>query len=127
MTHSFPTRLPSEPTDVEPPGPRAGWLSDPFVPEIRDGVLYGRGAADMKSGLAAMVVAVERLLASGKPRGTLAFLITSDEEGSALHGTRHVVEVLKARGITPDFAIVGEATAAEIGRESCRERVFPYV
>src|SRR3546814_5420979 len=68
----------------------------------------------MKSGLAAMVVAVERLLASGKPRGTLAFLITSDEEGSALHGTRHVVEVLKARGITPDFAIVGEATAAEV-------------
>src|SRR3546814_12038553 len=107
MTHSFPTRLPSEPTDVEPPGPRAGWLSDPFVPEIRDGVLYGRGAADMKSGLAAMVVAVERLLASGKPRGTLAFLITSDEEGSALHGTRHVVE--------------------EIGRASCRERVCQYV
>src|SRR3546814_448568 len=101
-------------TDVVPPGPRADWLSDPFVPEIRDGVLYGRGAADMKSGLAAMVVAVERLLASGKPRGTLAFLITSDEEGSALHGTRHVVEVLKARGITPDFAIVGEATAAEV-------------
>src|SRR3546814_14104409 len=61
-----------------------------------------------------MVVAVERLLASGKPRGTLAFLITSDEEGSALHGTRHVVEVLKARGITPDFAIVGEVTAAEV-------------
>src|SRR3546814_10500831 len=94
-------------TDVVPPGPRADWLSDPFVPEIRDGVLYGRGAADMKSGLAAMVVAVERLLASGKPRGTLAFLITSDEEGSALHGTRHVVE--------------------EIGRASCRERVCQYV
>lgn len=121
-------------TDVVPPGPRADWLSDPFVPEIRDDVLYGRGAADMKSGLAAMVVAVERLLARGKPRGTLAFLITSDEEGSALHGTRHVVEVLKARGITPDFAIVGEATAAHalgdritIGRRGslgCNLRVF---
>src|SRR3546814_15156390 len=57
-------------TDVVPPGPRADWLSDPFVQEIRDGVLYGRGAADMKSGLAAMVVAVDRLLASGKPPGT---------------------------------------------------------
>src|SRR3546814_2009502 len=75
-------------TDVVPPGPRADWLSDPFVPEIRDGVLYGRGAADMKSGLAAMVVAVERLLASGKPRGTLAFLITSDAEGRARKSTR---------------------------------------
>lgn len=99
-------------TDIVPPGPRVDWLSDPFVPEIRDGVLYGRGAADMKSGLAAMVVAVERLLAKARPRGTLALLITSDEEGSAQHGTRHVVEVLKARGITPDYAIVGEATAA---------------
>lgn len=97
-------------TDVVPPGPISAWASDPFVPEIRDGVLYGRGAADMKSGLAAMVCAVERLLAQGEPAGTLAFLITSDEEGVALHGTRHVVEVLKARGIRPDYAIVGEAT-----------------
>ncbi|MCX7069696.1 MAG: succinyl-diaminopimelate desuccinylase [Gammaproteobacteria bacterium] len=97
-------------TDVVPPGPTSAWASDPFVPEIRDGVLYGRGAADMKSGLAAMVCAVERLLANGEPAGTLAFLITSDEEGVALHGTRHVVEVLKARGIRPDYAIVGEAT-----------------
>jgi len=98
-------------TDVVPTGPLEQWQSDPFVPEIRDGVLYGRGAADMKSGLAAMVCAVERLLASGPVQGTLAFLITSDEEGAAQHGTRHVVKVLQARGIQPDYAIVGEASS----------------
>ncbi len=100
-------------TDVVPPGPRERWASDPFQPDIRDGVLYGRGAADMKSGLAAMVCAVERLLARGPIKGTIAFLITSDEEGPARHGTRHVVQVLKGRGIKPDYAIVGEATGAE--------------
>jgi succinyl-diaminopimelate desuccinylase len=111
-------------TDVVPTGPLAQWQSDPFRPEIRDGLLYGRGAADMKSGLAAMVVATERLLAqraashptagSAVPiSGTLAFLITSDEEGAATHGTRHVVEVLKARGVKPDYAIVGEASSNE--------------
>ena len=99
-------------TDVVPPGPRELWQSDPFEPEIRNGVLYGRGAADMKSGIAAMIVATERLLARRPISGTLAYLITSDEEGAARHGTRHVVEVLKQRGITPDYAIVGEATAA---------------
>jgi succinyl-diaminopimelate desuccinylase len=100
-------------TDVVPPGPRERWASDPFQPEIRDGVLYGRGAADMKSGLAAMVCAVERLLARGPINGSIAFLITSDEEGVAQHGTRHVVEILKQRGVQPDYAIVGEATGAE--------------
>ena len=98
-------------TDVVPTGPLEQWLSDPFAPEIRDGVLYGRGAADMKSGLAAMICAVERLLGAGPVQGTLAFLITSDEEGQAQFGTRHVVKVLAERGIRPDYAIVGEASS----------------
>jgi succinyl-diaminopimelate desuccinylase len=100
-------------TDVVPPGPASEWNSDPFVPDIRDGFLHGRGAADMKSGLAAMVVAVESLLARSQPAGRIAFLITSDEEGTCRHGTRHVAEVLKHRGVKPDYAIVGEATASE--------------
>lgn len=99
-------------TDVVPTGPREQWQTDPFEPTVRDGMLYGRGAADMKSGLAAMVCATERLVARRQLRGTLAFLITSDEEGAARHGTRYVVDVLKTRGLRPDFAIVGEATAA---------------
>jgi len=99
-------------TDVVPTGPLEQWQSDPFTPSIRDGVLYGRGAADMKSGLAAMVCAVERLVAAHPALpGTLAFLITSDEEGAAQHGTRHVVKVLAQRGIVPRYAIVGEASS----------------
>ena len=101
-------------TDVVPTGPLDQWNSDPFTPEIRDGVLYGRGAADMKSGLAAMVCAVERFVKSrGTFKGTIAFLITSDEEGVAIFGTRYVVEQLKARGVKPDYAIVGEASSNE--------------
>lgn len=101
-------------TDVVPTGPLDQWNSDPFVPEIRDGILYGRGAADMKSGLAAMVCAVERFVkARGTFKGTIAFLITSDEEGLAIHGTRYVVDQLKARGVKPDYAIVGEASSNE--------------
>ena len=94
-----------------PTGPLERWSSDPFQPQVRDGLLYGRGAADMKSGLAAMVCAVERLLAQGAVKGRLAFLVTSDEEGVARHGTRHVCEVLRQRGIRPDYAIVGEASS----------------
>jgi len=100
-------------TDIVPSGPREAWNTDPFAPSRVDGYLYGRGAADMKSGLAAMVCAVERLLARARPRGTIAFLVTSDEEGPCRFGTRYVAEKLRERGIKPDYAIVGEATAAE--------------
>ncbi|MGH7227369.1 MAG: succinyl-diaminopimelate desuccinylase, partial [Gemmataceae bacterium] len=98
-------------TDVVPTGPLDRWQSDPFIPVVREGVLYGRGAADMKSGLAAMVCATERFVARGPFKGTLAFLITSDEEGPCRYGTRYVAEVLKERGIRPDYAIVGEASS----------------
>ncbi|MGB1557963.1 MAG: succinyl-diaminopimelate desuccinylase, partial [Oceanococcaceae bacterium] len=98
-------------TDVVPPGPLEAWTSDPFVPTEREGVLYGRGAADMKSGIAAMVVSVENLLqAQPDYPGRLAFLLTSDEEGPCRHGTRHVAEVLRQRGQQMDYVIVGEAT-----------------
>ncbi|MBI4294155.1 MAG: succinyl-diaminopimelate desuccinylase [Betaproteobacteria bacterium] len=101
-------------TDVVPPGPLDQWQSDPFVPTIVDGKLYGRGAADMKAPLAAFTVAVEEFLrADPDPRGSIALLITSDEEGAALDGTARVVERLKARGETIDYCIVGEPTCAE--------------
>lgn len=100
--------------DVVPPGPRDAWTSDPFTPEIRDGRLYGRGAADMKGSVAAMVVALERLVAA-EPRhpGTLALLLTADEEGDAVHGTAAVVETLRARGVTIDACILGEPTSTQ--------------
>lgn len=99
-------------TDVVPSGPLEQWQSDPFVPTERDGKLYGRGAADMKTSVAAAVVAVERLLAAiADLKGSIAFLLTSDEEGDATDGTVKVVEILRARGIMPDFCIVGEPTS----------------
>ncbi|QNH16400.1 succinyl-diaminopimelate desuccinylase [Xanthomonas sp. SS] len=101
-------------TDVVPPGPREAWASDPFVPQIRDGVLYGRGAADMKSGVAAFVVAAERFVAAHPQHpGTLALLLTSDEEGDALDGVRKVAETFRARGERIDWCITGEPSSSE--------------
>jgi len=102
-------------TDVVPTGPIDKWASDPFVPTIRDGKLYGRGAADMKSSLAAFVTGIARFL-EAHPRhpGSIALLLTSDEEGPAKDGTVAVIEKLKARGEIPDFCIVGEPTS--VGR-----------
>jgi succinyl-diaminopimelate desuccinylase len=101
-------------TDVVPPGPRERWLSDPFVPEIRDGRLHGRGAADMKGSLAAFVVAVERFVAAHPDHpGSIALLLTSDEEGPATHGTVMVTEALRARGEAIDACLVGEPTSTE--------------
>jgi succinyl-diaminopimelate desuccinylase len=99
-------------TDVVPTGPVDEWQSDPFVPVVKDGLLYGRGAADMKSGLAAMVTACEEFVARHpKHRGTIAFLITSDEEGPSVDGTRRVVEVLTARGERIDWCLIGEPSS----------------
>ncbi len=101
-------------TDVVPPGPREAWASDPFVPQIRDGVLYGRGAADMKSGVAAFVVAAEQFAAAHPQHpGTLALLLTSDEEGDALDGVRKVAETFRARGERIDWCITGEPSSTE--------------
>ena len=99
-------------TDVVPTGPLEHWHSDPFTPTHRGGMLYGRGAADMKSSIAAMVVAVEEFLAVHlRPALSLAFLITSDEEGPALDGTVVVCEQLSKRGEVLDYCIVGEPTS----------------
>lgn len=101
-------------TDVVPTGPVEDWLFDPFTPTVRDGVLYGRGTADMKGSIAAMVTACERFLAADKPfEGSIAFLITSDEEGSAINGTRKVIEVLEARDEKIDYCIVGEPSSSK--------------
>jgi succinyl-diaminopimelate desuccinylase len=100
-------------TDVVPPGPVEQWQSPPFAPEIRDGFLYGRGAADMKGSLAAMITACERFLAAHPhPRGSIAFLITSDEEGVAVNGTVKVVERLEARGEKIRWCLVGEPSCS---------------
>ncbi len=99
-------------TDVVPTGPLEQWHSDPFVPTERDGRLYGRGAADMKTSIAAFVVAVEEILAAGSTlNGSVALLITSDEEGPATDGTTKVVEMLRARAERLDYCIVGEPTS----------------
>ena len=99
-------------TDVVPSGPPQEWQSDPFTPVIKDGSLYGRGAADMKSGLAAMLTACEEFVRRCPGhRGTIALLITSDEEGPSVDGTRRVVEVLRERKQPIDWCLVGEPSS----------------
>jgi succinyl-diaminopimelate desuccinylase len=98
-------------TDVVPTGPVENWKSDPFTPTIRDGVLYGRGASDMKTSCAAIVTAIEAFVAA-HPRhaGSIGVIFTSDEEGPAIDGTVKVVEMLRDRGERPDYCVVGEPT-----------------
>ncbi len=101
-------------TDVVPSGPVAQWTSDPFVPTHRHGRLYGRGAADMKTAVACMTVAAEDFVrARPEHSGTVALLITSDEEGPAQHGTLHAVQVLEQRGIKLDACLIGEPTSVD--------------
>lgn len=101
-------------TDVVPAGPREDWSSDPFVPEIRDGVLYGRGSADMKGSVAAFVVALERFVAAHPDHpGTVALLLTSDEEGDAIDGVRRIADVFHERGQKIDWCITGEPSSQQ--------------
>jgi succinyl-diaminopimelate desuccinylase len=95
--------------DVVPPG--KGWASDPFAAEIRDGNLYGRGATDMKTAIAAMITGTQDFLKSGAPRGSISFLLTCDEEGPAIDGTKKVLEALAAEGEVIDHCLVGEPTS----------------
>ena len=114
-SHAGPTVVLLGHTDVVPPGPVEAWTSDPFVPHHRDGRLYGRGAADMKSAVAAMTVAAAQfVLAHPGHAGRVALLFTSDEEGPSIHGVCHAVEVLRGRGERLDACIVGEPTS--VGR-----------
>lgn len=100
-------------TDVVPPGPADEWTSPPFSPQVRDGALYGRGAADMKSSVAAFVLAAERFAAAcAAPSGRLSILLTSDEEGVAADGVRRVVPWLEERGLLPDHVLVGEPSGS---------------
>ena len=102
-------------TDVVPPGPAEAWTSDPFVPEIRDGLLYGRGAADMKGSVAAFVVALERFVSKHpRHRGRVALLLTSDEEGDAIDGVRKVADVFRDRGERIDWCVTGEPSSRSV-------------
>lgn len=102
-------------TDVVPSGPVEQWLSAPFTPSVRNGELYGRGAADMKTSIAAFIIASEELIARHRQiRGSIALLLTSDEEGAAVNGTVKVCEALQARGQRLDYCIVGEPSCANV-------------
>jgi succinyl-diaminopimelate desuccinylase len=102
-------------TDVVPAGPRGAWSSDPFIPEVRDGVLYGRGAADMKGSVAAFVIALERFVAAHPDHaGTVALLLTSDEEGDAIDGVRKVAGLFRERGQPIDWCVTGEPSSKAI-------------
>jgi succinyl-diaminopimelate desuccinylase len=108
-------------TDVVPPGPLDAWTTAPFEPHVRDGFLYGRGAADMKSGLAAMIVAAENFLRkNSRYAGSIAFLITSDEEGVSIDGTKRVVETLVQRNEKMDYCIIGEASSNHLVGDQIR-------
>jgi succinyl-diaminopimelate desuccinylase len=98
-------------TDVVPPGNEQTWQIDPFAAEIRDGVLYGRGAADMKAAIACFIAAVARTLEKGAPNGSISLLITGDEEGPNINGTKRVLDWLKEKGERLDHCLVGEPTA----------------
>ncbi len=101
-------------TDVVPTGPREQWLADPFSPIVQDGLLYGRGASDMKTSIAAFVTAVEDYLQGHpNPKGSIALLLTSDEEGPSVDGTRLVVEMLRERGEVIDFCVIGEPSSVD--------------
>jgi succinyl-diaminopimelate desuccinylase len=101
-------------TDVVPTGPLEEWRTDPFQPSVRDGALFGRGAADMKSGLAAMVTATEEFVAAHpRHKGSIAYLITSDEEGPSVDGTKRVIETLSSRNERIDWCIVGEPSSEQ--------------
>ena len=114
-------------TDVVPPGPAEAWASDPFEPTLRDGVLYGRGAADMKGSVAAFVIALEQFVAlHPQHAGTIALLVTSDEEGDAIDGVRRVADLFRQRGQAIDWCITGEPSSTEklgdllrVGRRGC--------
>lgn len=102
-------------TDVVPTGPREQWLADPFSPAVRDGLLYGRGASDMKTSIAAFVTAVEDYLAThARPNGSIALMLTSDEEGPSVDGSALVVEMLRERNEAIDYCVIGEPSSVDV-------------